>query len=66
MRGPSRRTSPAGAPRERLQAEGIACYQTLIRGMLDLTDNIAPGGVLPPPGEVPSTPTGRLLRQRRA
>ena len=31
--------APAGG-REALQAEVIACYQTLIRGLLDLTDNI--------------------------
>ncbi|MBV9835242.1 MAG: NAD-glutamate dehydrogenase, partial [Alphaproteobacteria bacterium] len=29
--------------RDRLQAEGIECYKTLIRGLLDLTDNIVPG-----------------------
>jgi glutamate dehydrogenase len=38
-----------GAPtREQVQAEGIACYQTLIRGMLDITDNYAAGAVVPP------------------
>ncbi len=31
--------APAGG-REALQAEVIACYRTLIRGLLDLTDNI--------------------------
>ncbi len=36
------------AAREELQAEGIACYQTLIRGLLDITDNLK-GGVLVPP-----------------
>jgi glutamate dehydrogenase len=38
---------PAGN-RELVQAEVIACYQTLIRGMLDLTDNIVAGRVVPP------------------
>jgi glutamate dehydrogenase len=33
-------------------AEGITCYQTLIRGMLDLTDNIVKGRVEPPPNVV--------------
>ena len=28
------------AEREAQQAEVIACYQTLIRGLLDITDNI--------------------------
>ena len=39
---------PAGS-REELQAEVIACYQTLIRGMLDLTDNIVANRIVPPP-----------------
>jgi len=34
--------------REQVQAEGIACYQTLIRGLLDITDNYAEGGIVPP------------------
>lgn len=34
-------------PSER-QAEGIACYETLIRGLLDLTDNLSPTGIIPP------------------
>jgi len=38
-----------GATREQHQAEGIACYQTLIRGLLDLTDNVAGDGIAPPP-----------------
>ncbi|MEA2805046.1 MAG: glutamate dehydrogenase, partial [Rhodospirillaceae bacterium] len=39
---------PAGGTREQVQAEGIYCYQTLIRGLLDITDNYAEGGVRPP------------------
>jgi glutamate dehydrogenase len=38
---------PAG-PRDAVQAEGIACYQTFIRGLLDVTDNIVNGRVVPP------------------
>lgn len=34
--------------REEIQAEGIACYQTLVRGLLDITDNYAAGGVKTP------------------
>ena len=30
---------PPPSDREAFQAEGVACYRTLIRGMLDLTDN---------------------------
>jgi glutamate dehydrogenase len=39
---------PAGGTREQVQAEGIACYQTLIRGMLDITDNYVDGRIVPP------------------
>ncbi len=35
--------------RDERQAEGIACYQTLIRGMLDITDNLVAGKIVPPP-----------------
>jgi glutamate dehydrogenase len=35
--------------REAQQAEVIACYQTLIRGMLDITDNIIADKITPPP-----------------
>jgi glutamate dehydrogenase len=38
---------PAGG-REALQQEGIFCYQTLMRGLLDLTDNLVGGKVVPP------------------
>ncbi|MGH8137229.1 MAG: NAD-glutamate dehydrogenase [Steroidobacteraceae bacterium] len=39
---------PTGT-REEVQAEVIACYQTLIRSLLDLTDNIVSGRIAPPP-----------------
>ena len=29
-------------------AEGVACYRTFIRGLLDITDNIVDGAVVPP------------------
>lgn len=34
--------------REAIQAEGVACYETFIRGLLDLTDNLLGGEVRPP------------------
>jgi glutamate dehydrogenase len=37
------------AEREALQAEVIACYQTLIRGLLDITDNIVDDAIIAPP-----------------
>src|SRR5207248_649086 len=39
---------PAGKG-EDVQAEVVACYQTFIRGLLDLTDNILAGRIVPPP-----------------
>jgi glutamate dehydrogenase len=35
--------------REAIQAEGVACYRTFIRGLLDVTDNLRSGKVVPPP-----------------
>ncbi len=40
---------PAEGGREALQEEGIACYKTFLSGLLDLTDNIVGGDVVPPP-----------------
>ncbi|MBI2379298.1 MAG: NAD-glutamate dehydrogenase [Gammaproteobacteria bacterium] len=39
---------PTGADRKRIQEEGIACYQTFIKGLLDITDNIVAGKIQPP------------------
>jgi len=36
------------AEREALAKEGVACYQTFLRGLLDLTDNRVAGKVVPP------------------
>jgi glutamate dehydrogenase len=41
---------PAGA--EELRAAGVACYKEFIRGLLDLTDNIVGGKIVPPPDTV--------------
>ena len=43
---------PAGGAREQVQAEGIECYKTLIRGMLDITDNLGADGSVVPPAHV--------------
>ncbi|MGC1441924.1 MAG: NAD-glutamate dehydrogenase [Burkholderiaceae bacterium] len=40
---------PPQGDRDQLQAEGIACYQAYLRAMLDLTDNMVVGKVVPPP-----------------
>jgi glutamate dehydrogenase len=42
-----KRLPPTGT-REEVQAEVIACYQTFIRGLLDLTDNIVAARVVAP------------------
>jgi glutamate dehydrogenase len=39
--------APAG-DREALMKEGVACYQTFLRGMLDITDNLVDGKAVPP------------------
>jgi glutamate dehydrogenase len=39
---------PAGGTREEVQAEVVACYQTFIRALLDLTDNIVSARIVPP------------------
>lgn len=40
------------ADRETWQKEGVACYQTYIRGLLDLTDNLVDGKIVPPANTV--------------
>ncbi|HEY8372296.1 MAG TPA: NAD-glutamate dehydrogenase domain-containing protein, partial [Pseudonocardiaceae bacterium] len=47
--------APTGDPaldREALQQEGVACYRMFISGLLDLTDNLVDGRVVPPAGVV--------------
>ncbi|WP_374011605.1 NAD-glutamate dehydrogenase [Pseudoxanthomonas koreensis] len=39
---------PATADHEALHAEGVACYRLFIQGLLDITDNIVDGMVVPP------------------
>ena len=39
---------PQGDDRAALQAEVIECYRTFIQGLLDVTDNIVAGEVVPP------------------
>ncbi len=39
---------PRDASREALREEGVACYKTFIRGLLDITDNLDEGKVVPP------------------
>ncbi|WP_404423105.1 NAD-glutamate dehydrogenase [Thalassospira australica] len=39
---------PVDGGREAFLEEGIACYKTLMSGMLDITDNIVGGDIIPP------------------
>ncbi|RCU52664.1 NAD-glutamate dehydrogenase [Corallincola holothuriorum] len=39
---------PGSNDREAFLAEGQACYRTFIRGLLDITDNVIEGKVIPP------------------
>jgi glutamate dehydrogenase len=39
---------PADGSREAMQAEAIECYKTMMRGMLDITDNISGTDIVPP------------------
>ena len=39
---------PPPGDREALMKEGIACYQAYLRGLLDITDNLVAGEVVPP------------------
>ena len=41
--------APNPAEREAFLKEGVACYQDYLRGLLDLTDNLVGGKVVPPP-----------------
>ncbi|MBL8445605.1 MAG: NAD-glutamate dehydrogenase, partial [Zoogloeaceae bacterium] len=43
---------PVGGDREAVLAEGIACYKTFLSGLLDLTDNLVQGKLVPPPSVV--------------
>ncbi|MBA1189406.1 NAD-glutamate dehydrogenase [Pseudomonas entomophila] len=42
------RRLPLGGSRDDIQAEGIACYRIFISGLLDITDNLREGEVVPP------------------
>ena len=43
---------PAAGDREALLEEVVACYRTFISGLLDVTDNIVDGEIVPPPDVV--------------
>ncbi|MFZ6689774.1 NAD-glutamate dehydrogenase [Undibacterium sp. SXout11W] len=42
------KNAPPMTDREAYQAEGVACYKIFLSGLLDITDNIVKGAVVPP------------------
>ena len=40
--------APPSSDREAYMKEGVACYQSFLRGLLDITDNLINGTVVPP------------------
>ena len=42
------KNAPPASEREAYMAEGVACYKLFLCGLLDLTDNIVKGAVVPP------------------
>ncbi|MGF6770282.1 glutamate dehydrogenase [Paraburkholderia sp. GAS199] len=52
---------PPVTERDAWMREGIACYQTFLRGLLDLTDNLAGTDVVPPPDVVRHDPDDPYL-----
>lgn len=52
---------PVDGSREQIQAEGVRAYRMFVSGLLDLTDNIAPAGVIPPKDTVRRDPDDPYL-----
>ncbi len=55
------RKLPLGGTRDEIQAEGIACYRIFISGLLDITDNLKEGKVVPPDSVVRHDPDDPYL-----
>ncbi|RAR65882.1 glutamate dehydrogenase (NAD) [Paraburkholderia unamae] len=52
---------PPPGDRETWMREGVACYQTFLRGLLDLTDNLVNNAIVPPPDVVRHDPDDPYL-----
>ncbi|WP_322047274.1 NAD-glutamate dehydrogenase [Paraburkholderia sp. J67] len=52
---------PPPTDREAWMREGIGCYQTFLRGLLDLTDNLVNNAIVPPPDVVRHDPDDPYL-----
>ncbi|MGE8362148.1 NAD-glutamate dehydrogenase [Pseudomonas sp.] len=55
------RRMPVGGSRDEVLAEGIACYRIFISGLLDITDNLKDGDVVPPANVVRHDPDDPYL-----
>jgi glutamate dehydrogenase len=55
------KAAPPASDREAFLAEGVACYRNFLRGLLDLTDNLVAGQVVPPKDVVRHDPDDPYL-----
>ena len=55
------KNAPPASDREAYMAEGVACYKLFLSGMLDLTDNLVKGAVVPPANVVRHDPDDPYL-----
>ena len=55
------KAAPPASEREAYLKEGVACYQSFLRGLLDLTDNLVKGNVVPRPRVVRHDPDDAYL-----
>ncbi len=55
------KNAPPASDREAFLKEGVACYQAFLRSLLDLTDNLVAGKVVPPRGVVRHDPDDPYL-----
>jgi glutamate dehydrogenase len=55
------KNAPPASDREAFLKEGVACYQDFLRGLLDVTDNLVAGKVVPPRDVVRHDPDDTYL-----
>ncbi|SFC07407.1 glutamate dehydrogenase (NAD) [Polaromonas sp. OV174] len=55
------KNAPPASDREAYLAEGVACYKLFLSGLLDLTDNVVKGAVVPPANVVRHDPDDPYL-----
>ncbi|MEO6319211.1 MAG: NAD-glutamate dehydrogenase domain-containing protein, partial [Polaromonas sp.] len=55
------KNAPPASDREAWMAEGVACYRLFLSGLLDVTDNVVKGAVVPPASVVRHDPDDPYL-----